>query len=162
MKLSGTPTALGAWDVRTVRYNDYGDQVQVHLVTVEVIDPHAPEPEPEPPVEEPEQPTPAPDPIGQRVADFLGQGEDPELVALAGQHALIITAMVRAYTRGKGFTGTTPAEDLAAVITTATARLVTNPEQLDITVGGTRIGKGFQGWTLAETFVLNNYRRRAG
>ena len=97
---------------------------------------------------------------GQDVADFLGQGDDTELVALAGQSVTIITAMARAYTRGNGFSGVgAPEDDLAAVITTATARLVANPEQLRVTVGGVQMD-GFQGWTLAELFVLNRYRRR--
>lgn len=100
-------------------------------------------------------------PTGQDVADFLGQGDDDHLVALAGEHVGIITAMARAYTRGGGFTDGYPAEDVAAVITTATARLLANPEQIVQTIGGTRIGEGFSGWSLAETFVLNRYRRRS-
>ncbi|MGV9482496.1 hypothetical protein [Gordonia aichiensis] len=61
---------------------------------------------------------------GQTVAAFLGQGDDTTLVALAGQHVTIVTAMARAYTRDNGFTGNEPADDIAAVITTATARLL--------------------------------------
>ncbi|QNK52357.1 hypothetical protein H7F30_12245 [Dermacoccus sp. PAMC28757] len=96
---------------------------------------------------------------GQDVADFLGQGDDEQFVALAGQSVTIITAMARAYTRGNGFGNGMPEDDLAAVITTATARLVANPEQLRVTIGGVQTD-GFQGWTLAELFVLNRYRRR--
>ncbi|MEE6288622.1 hypothetical protein V2J52_13250 [Georgenia sp. MJ173] len=95
------------------------------------------------------------------MADFLGQGDDEHLVALAGEHVAIIAAMARAYTRDGGFTEHLPKDDVAAVITTATARLIANPEQIVQTVGGTRIGEGFQGWSLAETFVLNRYRKRA-
>jgi hypothetical protein len=100
---------------------------------------------------------------GQDVADFLGQSDDMGLVALAGEHVDVITAMVKAYTRDNGFDGTTgaPNDELAAVITTATARLVANPEQLETSVGGTYVRGGFAGWTLAETFVLNRYRKRA-
>lgn len=98
---------------------------------------------------------------GRDVAEFLGQGDDAEFVALAGEHVTIATAMTRAYTRGGGFTETEPNEELAAVITTATARLLANPGQVDYSIGGTRIGRGFQGWSLAETFVLNRYRKRA-
>ncbi|MBZ4498035.1 hypothetical protein [Dermacoccus sp. Tok2021] len=96
---------------------------------------------------------------GQDVADFLGQGDDEQFVALAGQSVTIVTAMARAYTRDAGFTGAVPNDEIAAVITTATARLVANPEQLRVTVGGVQTD-GFQGWTLAELFVLNRYRRR--
>lgn len=98
---------------------------------------------------------------GQQVAEFLGQGSDPTVVALAGQHVVIITAMAQSYTRNEGFTAGEPADDIAAVITTATARLVANPEQLDQTVGSVGIRGGFKGWSLAESFVLNRYRKRA-
>lgn len=99
---------------------------------------------------------------GQQVADFLGQGDDQGLVALAQEHSAIITAMARAYTRGNGFDiSGYPSDDIAAVITTATARLVANPEQNRHSVGGVQQLDGFKGWSLAETFVLNRYRRRA-
>jgi hypothetical protein len=101
-------------------------------------------------------------PTGQTVADFLGQGDDTALVALAGQHVGIVAAMAQSYTRGGGFTAGEPYDDVAAVIITATARLVDNPEQkIDKTVGPTSSRGGFYGWSLAETFVLNRYRRRA-
>ncbi|OMC09227.1 hypothetical protein [Mycolicibacterium fortuitum] len=99
---------------------------------------------------------------GADVAAFLGQGDgDAPAVALAGQHVQIVTAMARAYTRGRGFNGAEPNAEIAAVITTATARLVANPEQIPTTVGSVDIRGGFTGWTLAELFVLNRYRVRA-
>lgn len=100
---------------------------------------------------------------GQTVADFLGRGDDTALVALAGEHAAIVTAMTRAYTRGGGFddTGALPNEEIAAVITTATARLVANPEQLRYGVADVQMNDAFKGFNLAETFVLNRYRRKA-
>lgn len=100
-------------------------------------------------------------PTAQDVADFLGQGASPEVVALAGEHLPIITAMARAYTRGRGFTEDGAAEDIGAVITTATARLMAHPTQLEQRVGETFTRQGFSGWTLAELGVLNAYRRRA-
>jgi len=98
---------------------------------------------------------------GQDVADFLGQGADTALVALAGEHAAIISAMVSAYTRGRGFTDGEPTADLAAVITTASARMAANPEQIQTKVGSVEIRGAFTGFTLAETFVLNRYRKTA-
>ncbi len=98
---------------------------------------------------------------GADVAAFLGQGDDTTLVALAGQHAAIITALARAYTRGNGFTDAEPNDEITAVITTATARLVANPEQIATTTGSVAVNGGFTGWTLAELFVLNRYRKRA-
>jgi hypothetical protein len=98
---------------------------------------------------------------GQDVADFLGQGDDTDLVALAGQHAAIITALARSYTRARGFTAAEPNDELAAVITTASARMVANPEQIPTKVGSVEIRGAFTGFTLAETFVLNRYRKTA-
>ena len=101
------------------------------------------------------------DPVtGNDIAEFLGQGRDNQLAALAEQHAGIVTAMARAYTRGNGFTEDGVADDIAAVIVTATARLVANPEQLGQTIGAVTIRGAFTSWTLAELFVLNSYRRR--
>jgi hypothetical protein len=101
------------------------------------------------------------EPTGFDVAAFLGQGDDATLVALADEHLPIVTAMVRSYTRGNGFTGTSPADDIRAVILTATARLMANPEQLGYQRGSVSLSGGFTGWSLAETFVLNRYRKRA-
>lgn len=98
---------------------------------------------------------------GSRVAEFLGQGDDDGLVALASEHAEITTAMARAYTRAGGFVSGVPNEEIAAVITVAAARMVANPEQIASTVGGVSVRGGFSGWTLAELFVLNRYRKRA-
>lgn len=103
-----------------------------------------------------------PAPTGEDVASFLGQADVTAAVSLAGESVPIVTAMARAYTRGNGFTDDgLVAEDIAAVITTGTARLVANPEQLHYAVGSTRISGAFNGWTLPETFVLNRYRKRA-
>lgn len=87
-------------------------------------------------------------------------------LALAGSAVPIITAMARAYTRGRGFAGGQPASDeIAAVITTAAARLAANTAQLstarttdDRTID---VRTAFTGWTLAELAVLNRYRVRA-
>lgn len=100
-------------------------------------------------------------PTGTTVAEFLGVVDDPEVVSLAAQHVLIITAMARTYTRGNGFTADDISEDIAAVITVATARMVANPEQLDAQMGNVMVRGGFKGWSLAELFVLNSYRGRA-
>jgi len=101
------------------------------------------------------------EPFGLDVAAFLGRGDDATLVALADEHLPIVTAMVRSYTRDRGFTGTSPADDIRAVIVCATARLMANPEQLGYQRGSVSLAGGFTGWSLAETFVLNRYRKRA-
>lgn len=98
---------------------------------------------------------------GQSVADFLGQGDDAALVTLAGKSADVVTQMARAYTRDGGFTAGVPNSEIGAVITTAAARLVANPEQLSTTVGTVSIRGAFNGWTLTERLVLNRYRIKA-
>lgn len=98
---------------------------------------------------------------GQSVAEFLGQGDDDGLVTLAGTHAGIVTNMARAYTRDGGFTDGVPNGEIASVITTAAARLVSNPEQLSTVVGAVSVRGGFSGWTLAERLTLNRYRKQA-
>ena len=97
------------------------------------------------------------------VAAFLGQPDDTQLVALAGEHVKAITAMAKAYTRDRGFAPQSgePNDDIAAVIVTATARMVANPEQIAYTAGSVTMQGGFQGWSLAELAVLNRYRKRA-
>lgn len=119
-----------------------------------------PDPDPDPGDGGSEPPEPVSD-AAQRVADFLGAGDDPTLVALAGESVAVITAMARAYTRGNGFSGTEPNDEIAAVITAASARLVANPEQLEQDVGTVWTRSSFVGWSLAEQFVLNRYRVRA-
>lgn len=99
-------------------------------------------------------------PTAQDVADFLGQGDDATVLALAGEHLPIITAMASAYTRGIGFNEGEPNEEISAVVTTATARLMANPDQVQYRAGEVSYQSSFNGWTLAEAFVLNRYRRR--
>lgn len=77
----------------------------------------------------------------------------------------IVSALAKGYTRGRGFDGLTPNQDIAAAIVTASARLAANPTQLatDQATGpfSQSFRGGFQGWTLAELAVLNRYRVRA-
>lgn len=97
-------------------------------------------------------------PTGEDVAAFLDAPGHADLVTLAGVHVGVITEFARIYTRGNGFHVDGVAEPLAGVILAATARLASNPEQLDIQVGSVRRASFFKGWSLAEQRVLNNYR----
>ena len=74
-----------------------------------------------------------------------------------------VTAMVKAYTRSKGFIAGVPATDVAAVIVSATARAVTNPAHAEhLAAGPFTVRPGtFDGWTLPELAILHTYRRRA-
>ncbi|WCS17541.1 hypothetical protein MML61_22520 [Mycobacterium marinum] len=78
----------------------------------------------------------------------------------------IITAMAKSYTRGRGFDSNgDPNNEIAAVITTASARLAGNPRQSSLNQVMADFTSDqrsfFNGWTLAEQFVLNRYRVRA-
>lgn len=84
-------------------------------------------------------------------------------------HLYSVMSMVRGYTRGVGFSttdatevGITCTEDIAGVIVMATARSVSNPAQATrVEVGSyNAVPAKFEGFTLAEQFVLNQYRRR--
>ncbi len=101
-------------------------------------------------------------PTAAKVAAFLGRGDDPAVVALAGEHLPIVTAFVEAYTRGKGFTEGQPDGPLAAVIMTAAARLVPNPEQAKRTqvADYSETPAILDGFTLPELAILHLYRRR--
>lgn len=98
-----------------------------------------------------------------QVAAFLGKPEDAATLATAEQAIPVVTTMVKAYVRGGP--DWVANDELDAVIVTAAARIVSNPSGLsqDITAGPfTQSLRGaFQGWTLAELFVLNRYRKRA-
>lgn len=97
-------------------------------------------------------------PTGQQVADFLGAGASTALVAQANVHVPMITALARSYTRGNGFEGVGVSDDIAAVIVTASARMIANPEQIERQVGTVAIRGGFKGWSLVELAVLNAHR----
>jgi len=117
-------------------------------------------------------PTPLPGlfvtlPTPNDVAAFLLWDVD-EVEEHIKPHLFSVTSMARAYVRGNGFAPTEGVpgilcrEDIAGVIVMATARSLCNPEQLTrIEVGSySEVPTKFEGWTLAEQFVLNQYRRR--
>lgn len=100
-----------------------------------------------------------------RIARYLGRSEDPQTLALAEEHVGIVTVFVKAYTRGHGFYPNGDVnEDLQAVIVSATARYLVNPQQNareQIGVQSITYAK-LEGFTLAEQAVLHLYRKRAG
>lgn len=90
-------------------------------------------------------------------------GRDSSELTTAEQAVSIVTGQIRAYTRDRGFSGDQPEPDLATVVLTSAARLVSNPESKRIDKVGPfeshyRVSEG---WTLPELAVLNRYRRRA-
>lgn len=76
-----------------------------------------------------------------------------------------VATFVHGYTRGNGFDSSGRVQDapLEAVIVSAAARLVVNPEQLwQYSVGDySERPAVLQGWTLPEIAVLHRYRRRS-
>ncbi|WP_299051581.1 hypothetical protein [uncultured Nocardioides sp.] len=100
---------------------------------------------------------------GSDVAAFLGRGDEPELVSLAGVHVGIVTELAKAYTRGRGFEETGPNSEIVSVIIMATARTVVNPEQHKREqIGDYAVSPGtLYGWSLVEVQTLNRYRRKA-
>ena len=100
-------------------------------------------------------------PSGLDVATLMGGADEPAVVERCQQVGEVIALFARQYTRGNGFYAEGVEQDIGAVILTASARLAANPEQLYTQVGGVVTGAGFQGWTLAEQIVLNQYRKVA-
>lgn len=106
--------------------------------------------------------------IAESVAGLLdrkGCGDDPETDSGVAAAVETITALAKAYTRSRGFTAEGPNADIAAVIVTAAARLISNPRQFTYE---THVGQsprawrgGFTGWSLAEQAALNRWRVRA-
>lgn len=150
-ELSGTPTTPGAaYEVQLDKVDDYGDQEAVHKLSIIVAS------------SEPEPPVPGAG-LAASVARYLGKPDHAKTVALATEHVGVVTAFVQAYTRDRGFIAGEPNAGLTAVIVSATARLVSNPEQAvryqvaDVS----ETPAVFNGFTIPELAVLHRYRKRA-
>ncbi|KAA1376126.1 hypothetical protein [Aeromicrobium fastidiosum] len=108
-------------------------------------------------------------PTGSTLLGYLGWAADETLTAQADEHAAGAVLLVREYTRGKGFQtasdGTVTVSDgIAGVIVTYGARSLSNPTSArEIEAGAFKESPGSPwSFSLVETLVLNNYRRRAG
>lgn len=108
------------------------------------------------------------DELASRVMALLRLDKsDPDDVSTAMESVGLIRLMVRAYTRGNGFSVDPDngveviTNDLEAVIVTAAVRYLANPSGLTYRAGSESVTSAFAGWTLAETYVLNAYRKRA-
>lgn len=169
LTLSGTPTTAGTYTVEV-----YGP-IDAHgtegtLGTLELVilsEPSTPDPDPGDPEPEPDELDPwelheaLARALGARVAAFVGQPGNPDVVATAEAQVPIVTEYVRGFTRGRGFRDESPAGPLRAVIVSGVARLATNPEQVAHFQTGDYSERPAQlaGWTLAELGVLHRYRR---
>ena len=128
-------------------------QLQEHTWTL------APEPDPDP------DPDPEPLELSGRVMALLGiDAADTDAATVVRESVALMAMMVEAYTRGKGFKtvdgARVIAEPLQAVIVTGAARYAANPSGLSYRAGSEQVMDSFKGWTLAEQYVLNNYRKR--
>ena len=107
--------------------------------------------------------------LAARVVAFMGRTGDTALEALADDHVGVVSEYVNAYVRGNGpvRNGLGLGEldfppDLAAVVVTATARLLNNPAQLESeSADGYATRGNFSSFSLAEQAILHRYRRRA-
>ena len=99
--------------------------------------------------------------LAPKVAAYAGRPDHAETIEIAQAQLPVIAEYVRGHTRGKGFENIAPASPLLAVIVSACARLVTNPEQVQYYAVGDYSERPAQlaGWTLTELDVLRRYRR---
>lgn len=100
----------------------------------------------------------------KELLEFTGtQGPDVEQQAVTSIAAA--DAYVGAYTRGRHKRGGKYRPGVEAVVLTVAARILANPEQIQVReqVGPYTMlkGPGFNGFTLVELAVLNRYRKRA-
>jgi len=103
-------------------------------------------------------------PTASDVLAFLGLPVEGQNVAQVERIIHTATMMVRGYTRGRGFDESGfPEEDLEAVIVSCAARLYRNPTlDTNQSAGPFQTSPGvFNGWTLPELAILNQYRVRA-
>lgn len=114
-----------------------------------------------PPLEDPPPVDPVVDPAVRRVAAYLGAPDDPDLLTPATEH-LPLSPRWRGPTPATGDSSAAgPARTSSPPSSPwATARMMTNPGGLPYSVGETAVRGSFTGWSLAELFVLNRYRKR--
>jgi hypothetical protein len=102
--------------------------------------------------------------FGPVAAETLGAylGQTPD-VARFNSVLSVVAAQVRAYVRDNGFNDDgTVAQDIASVILSVAARLVSNPSQLKSeSMGPFQIQYPTTGFTVSELAVLNRHRIRA-
>lgn len=76
----------------------------------------------------------------------------------------VVSALAASHTRGQGFTDGEPADDLRAVILSASVRRLTDPTQTvtDRSMGPFSMSyRPNDGWSTWELATLNRYRKRA-
>lgn len=98
-------------------------------------------------------------PVSADLAELLGRDVDSQQGAAV---LSIVTAMVRTYCQGAGFTDSGPVDEIRAIILSAACRLIAHPRQIPMSeaVGPESVDYrgGFAGFTLAERAVLDEFR----
>ena len=99
--------------------------------------------------------------LAPKVAAYAGRADHAETIETAQAQLPVIVEYIKGHTRGRGFENPVPASPLLAVIVSACARLVTNPEQVQYYAVGDYSERPamLAGWTLTELDVLRRYRR---
>lgn len=99
--------------------------------------------------------------LAPKVAAYAGRADHAETIEIAEAQLPVIVEYIKGHTRGRGFENPVPASPLLAVIVSACARLVTNPEQVSYYAVGDYSERPamLAGWTLTELDVLRRYRR---
>lgn len=181
--VTGTPTAAGEWSGAYSGTTSDGAPV-TGAITWQVAEPPVPETPEDPgtdtggggtdpgsgdPTTDPEEwaRLMAADPQAEFVVDALVPRalryveRTADDAAGSREHVLTVLEYVKAYTRGRGFTGYIPHRSLAAVIVAASGRLITNPEQVAYYQTGDYSERPavLAGWTTAELGVLRRFRQ---
>lgn len=105
--------------------------------------------------------------VARSVARVLDpdDGDSDTAVTLAGIAVDAVTLLARAYTRGEGFDGDQPNDEIQAAILTASCRLARNPGGLSYSESmgpfAQDVRGAFAGFTLAELAALDRYRVHA-
>lgn len=155
-QVNGTPTSAGTYPASGGTVTVTATAEEGYVIVGESSWTHA-YPAPDPADEIPE----IIDALSPTVAAFVGRPGDATAEAQAGAALLVVLDFVRAYTRGNGFTGYRPDYPLRSVLISATARLVTNPEQVRQyqIADYSESPAVLNGYTLAELGLLRRYRR---
>lgn len=103
------------------------------------------------------------DALARIVARNIDAAGDEDVIELATLHVQIVEGFVYGYTRGKGFSEDgVPDRPLRNVIVMAASKLTYNPEQVSWFRSGEYSERPaqWQGWSLMDLAVLNQYRKR--
>lgn len=103
------------------------------------------------------------DELAPMTAAFAGRPGDARAELQARAHLPIVVEFIKGYCRDRGWVGYVPPVPVRAVIVSAAARLLNNPEQVTSYQSADYSERPavLNGYTLPEQGVLHNYRRRA-